>query len=60
MQQGMTLVEVMIVLVIIVGIAVVAQQYHMKMILSNDELHKYQEDLLLSESDFDKDYQVLP
>ncbi len=53
-SKGMTLVEVMIALAIIVGIAVVAQQYHSKIVMNNREMLKLQESLLMSESEFDK------
>lgn len=57
-SKGMTLVEVMIALVIIVGIAVVAYQYHLTLVVSNGELLQLQDSLLLEESDFDERYQM--
>ncbi len=55
-NKGMTLVEVMIALAIIVGIAVVAQQYHSQIVMNNRELLRLQESLLVDESEFDKSH----
>lgn len=57
-QYGMTLVEVMIALVIIMGIAMIAQKYHSTLILNNGELLRFQDNLLLEESQFDQSYRM--
>lgn len=56
MDDGMTLVEVMIALVIIVGIVMIAYQYHITMVVSNRELLQRQEGLLTDENQFDQSY----
>lgn len=56
MTKGMTLVEVMIALVIIVGIVMVAYQYHMMMVMNNRELLHRQESFLSDENQFDQNY----
>jgi len=55
-DEGMTLMEVMIALAIIVGIVMIAYQYHATMIVRNHELLQYQENLLSNESQFDQNY----
>lgn len=57
-DEGMTLVEVMIALAIIVGIVMIAYQYHTTMMVSNHELLQRQENLLSDENQFDQDYSV--
>lgn len=57
-DEGMTLVEVMIALAIIVGIVMIAYQYHTTMMVSNHELLQRQENLLSEENQFDQDYSV--
>lgn len=57
-DKGMTLVEVMIALAIIVGIVMIAYQYHTTLLMSNNELLQLQEQLLLDENLFDQTYQV--
>lgn len=57
-DKGMTLVEVMIALAIIVGIVMIAYQYHATMMVSNHELLQRQENLLSDENQFDQDYSV--
>lgn len=54
----MTLVEVMIALVIIVGIVTIAYQYHMTMVMSNRVLLQRQETLVSEENQFDQNYTV--
>lgn len=49
----------MIALAIIVGIGMIAQKYHATLVLSNGELLRFQEDLLMSENQYDKTYQVM-
>lgn len=56
MDDGMTLVEVMIALVIIVGIVMIAYQYHMTMVMSNRVLLQRQETLVSEENQFDQNY----
>lgn len=56
MDDGMTLVEVMIALVIIVGIVTIAYQYHMTMVMSNRVLLQRQETLVSEENQFDQNY----
>lgn len=58
MDDGMTLVEVMIALVIIVGIVTIAYQYHMTMVMSNRVLLQRQETLVSEENQFDQNYTV--
>lgn len=57
-DKGMTLMEVMIALAIIVGIVMIAYQYHTTLLMSNNELLQLQEQLLLDENLFDQTYQV--
>ena len=57
-DEGMTLVEVMIALAIIVGIVMIAYQYNATMMVSNHELLQRQENLLSDENQFDQDYSV--
>lgn len=57
-DKGMTLVEVMIALAIIVGIVMIAYQYHATLMLNNGELLQTQEQLLSDENLFDQAYQV--
>ncbi|MGL4675270.1 MAG: prepilin-type N-terminal cleavage/methylation domain-containing protein [Wohlfahrtiimonas sp.] len=57
-DKGMTLVEVMIALAIIVGIVMIAYQYHATLMLNNGELLQTQEQLLSDENLFDQSYQV--
>ncbi|WP_171973736.1 prepilin-type N-terminal cleavage/methylation domain-containing protein [Wohlfahrtiimonas larvae] len=52
----MTLIEVMVALAIIVGVVMVAYQYHEMMIMSNRELLLQQENLLTDENQFDQNY----
>ena len=56
--KGMTLVEVMIALAIIVGIVMIAYRYHEVLTISNGELLQFQENLLSDENQFDQSYQV--
>lgn len=56
MDDGMTLVEVMIALVIIVGIVTIAYQYHMTIVMSNRVLLQRQEALVSEENQFDQNY----
>lgn len=55
-DEGMTLVEVMIALAIIVGIVMIAYQYHATMMVSNHELLQRQENLLSDKNQFDQNY----
>lgn len=57
-DEGMTLVEVMIALAIIVGIVMIAYQYHVTLLVSNHELLQSQEQLLMDENLFDQTYQA--
>ena len=57
-DKGMTLVEVMIALAIIVGIVMIAYQYHATMMVSNHELLQRQENLISDENQFDQNYSV--
>lgn len=57
-DKGMTLVEVMIALAIIVGIVMIAYRYHEALTISNGELLQFQENLLSDENQFDQTYQV--
>jgi prepilin-type N-terminal cleavage/methylation domain-containing protein len=57
-DEGMTLVEVMIALAIIVGIVMIAYQYHATMMVNNHELLQRQENLLSDENQFDQNYSV--
>lgn len=57
-DKGMTLVEVMIALAIIVGIVMIAYRYHEALTISNGELLQFQENLLSDENQFDQAYQV--
>ncbi|GAA5103377.1 hypothetical protein GCM10023338_21860 [Wohlfahrtiimonas larvae] len=56
MGERMTLIEVMVALAIIVGVVMVAYQYHEMMIMSNRELLLQQENLLTDENQFDQNY----
>lgn len=57
-NKGMTLVEVMIALIIIVVIAMVAYQYHSLITASNHDLLLRQESLLSDENEFDQAYSM--
>ena len=55
-DKGITLIEVMIAMAIIIGMVTLAYRYHSVLIRNNTELLQLQESLLADESAFDQYY----